>query len=93
MFKDTPDGQTHFQNDGCGMKEHNQICSVCKKPATETMGTCLCLPSHGEWHLGCDPHNRDDELSVESLIKSRIPPNLQEVVRVIVRMEVERVRK
>ena len=34
-----------------------------------------------------------DELSVESLIKSRIPPNLQEVVRLIVKMEVERVKK
>ena len=55
MFKDTPDGQTHYQNDGC--------------------------PEH------------TDELSVESLIKSRIPPNLQEVVRLIVRMEVERVRE
>lgn len=22
-FKDTPDGQTHYQNDGCGMTEHN----------------------------------------------------------------------
>jgi len=55
MFKDTPDGQTHYQNDGC--------------------------PEH------------TDELSVESLIKSRIPPNLQEVVRLIVRMEVERAKE
>ena len=23
MFKDTPDGQTHSHNDGCGMPEHN----------------------------------------------------------------------
>ena len=23
MFKDTPDGQTHYENDGCGIKEHN----------------------------------------------------------------------
>jgi len=23
-FKDSPDGQTHSMNDGCGMPEHNQ---------------------------------------------------------------------
>lgn len=23
MFKDTPEGQTHSYNDGCGMPEHN----------------------------------------------------------------------
>ena len=24
-FKDTEEGQTHYQNDGCGIKEHNQF--------------------------------------------------------------------
>src|SRR3990167_2971171 len=33
-----------------------ETCSVCDNPATETMGTCACLPSHGSWHLECDPH-------------------------------------
>lgn len=23
MFKDLPEGQTHYENDGCGIKEHN----------------------------------------------------------------------
>ena len=34
-----------------------------------------------------------EKLSVESLIKSRIPPNLQEVVRLIVKMEVLRAKE
>ncbi len=25
MFKDTKDGQTHYQNDGCGEPEHNEM--------------------------------------------------------------------
>lgn len=25
------------------------------------MGTCLCFPSHGSWHLGCDPHKPEVE--------------------------------
>ena len=25
MFKDLPEGQTHYENDGCGMKEHNPM--------------------------------------------------------------------
>ena len=34
-----------------------------------------------------------EKLSVESLIESRIPPNLQEVVRLIVKMEVLRAKE
>lgn len=36
MFKDSQEGQTHFENDGCGIKEHNKdivgpVC-LCGKP-------------------------------------------------------------
>lgn len=32
-------------------------CGVCNKPIKDrAVGTCLCLPSHGSWHLTCDPH-------------------------------------
>lgn len=24
MFKELPEGQTHYENDGCGEKDHNQ---------------------------------------------------------------------
>ncbi len=24
MFKDLPEGQTHYENDGCGIREHNK---------------------------------------------------------------------
>jgi len=35
-------------------------CSVCHHLINQDapMGSCLCLPSHGEWHLACDPHRR-----------------------------------
>src|SRR3990167_10729324 len=31
-FKDSPEGQTHYENDGCGMPEHNvqkETCNEC----------------------------------------------------------------
>jgi len=60
MFKDTKEGQTHSQNDRCGEPLHNrnnpENCSVCGKPSVRVMGTCVCLPSHGSWHLECNPH-------------------------------------
>ena len=40
-------------------------CSVCGKPSTKIMGTCLCLPTHGSWHIECDPHLQHTEDSWE----------------------------
>lgn len=34
-FKDTPDGQTHYQNDGCGEPAHNDITKDTKKEGWE----------------------------------------------------------
>ena len=34
----------------------DDTCSVCHKPLGKVRGTCACYPSHGSWHLTCDPH-------------------------------------
>lgn len=39
------------------------ICSVCNLPIEGISGTCFCMPSHGEWHLTCDPH-KDDMMQI-----------------------------
>ncbi len=31
MIKETPEGQTHYENDGCGMPEHNKPRSSMKE--------------------------------------------------------------
>lgn len=37
-FKDSPEGTTHFYNDGCGEKAHNNQCScVCHENLRESI--------------------------------------------------------
>ena len=46
MFKDTPDGQTHYENDGCGDRSHNSCDHVCTGNCRMVGCNCEC----GEWH-------------------------------------------
>jgi hypothetical protein len=35
------------------------LCSVCGDKIEDVAGTCLCHPSHGSYHLACDPHKKE----------------------------------
>ena len=58
MFHDTPEGQTHYQNDGCGEVLHNEIitCAAIWWPKIETKwkivdnvnGTVVAGKRHGD---------------------------------------------
>lgn len=58
----------------------SSLCSVCKKPLGEAVATCLCLPSHGSFHPGCEdrihhlnpyhhPQEPEGEDSIDSIIR------------------------
>jgi hypothetical protein len=48
-------------------------CSICKEPLDAVSGTCACFPSHGEYHLTCDPHKKKDVIfGLVSYIFSRL---------------------
>jgi hypothetical protein len=49
-FKDTQEGQTHYENDNCGMKEHNEkekcACGDSSKPYDHHSEVCCCAVRH-----------------------------------------------
>ncbi len=51
--------------------EEKNWCSVCHEPAKKIMGTCVCIPSHGFWHIECDPHReKENTLGIPGAIKN-----------------------
>src|ERR1051326_6988346 len=56
----------------------NYHCSVCGKAFTpnEAVGTCLCMPSHGEYHPLCSPHKieKEDVIAMLEEIATWDPP-------------------
>lgn len=62
MFQDTNEGKTHYENDGCGMKEHNH----CDKCSYETDAIDIPLAIMlSKWCVKCYPKQIQAEFTFQ----------------------------
>src|SRR3990167_10938171 len=62
------------------MTPKNKIenCFVCCKPLTKLVGSCLCFPPCGDYHIECSPHKKEQEAPIP--IKQRIEEKVRELL-------------
>jgi hypothetical protein len=78
MFKDTPEGKTHYENDGCGEPAHNKTTTHCCHDESNACIDCL---DDSTWTAS---YTTSDEFLERDLLKERADAKRARVLWLII---------